>query len=147
MTRRIVAPDIHRPDLGKPHGFEGEFTEEAFTFRAVTGSPHLLQEPALCQSILTVTGMVPPGMRIVGVSVNGAPRGFGHITETSVCVWPLIPLQWDTVRVDCEGPTKAIPMRAYDLSKAVTARPSHLSSLNDSYGLQAPQIPKYIGTP
>ena len=154
MTRRTVAPDIHRPDLGKPHGFAGEFTGQTFTFRATPGCSHIRQEPALCQTILTVTGSVSPGLRIVGVNVNGAPRAFGHIDETTVCVWPLIPLECDRVMVVCEGPSKAPAVRDFDPSKALMAPRSYYPSLNDSYGLQAPcrqasstQTPKQTRTP
>jgi len=146
MTRRLIASDIHRPDLGKPHGFAGEFTEETFTFRAFPDSPDLRQEPALCQSILTVSGSVAPGMRIVGVSVNGAARGFAHITqagragEQSVCVWPLIPFEWATVRVDCEGPSRA-PTGSL---RATTAARSHHPSPTPTYGLTAPQHPRAV---
>lgn len=137
MTSRRIAPDIHRPDLGKPHGFAGEFTEEAFTFQASPNCPHLRQEPALCQSILTVSGSVAPGMRIVGVYVNGAPRGFAHITEQSVCVWPLIPLECDRVRVECEGPSKAptAPPRPFMATPSYPPRPKL------TYGFTAPQNP------
>ena len=148
MTSRRIHPDTHRPDLGKPHGFEGEFTEEVFTFHAMpppggSDCPHIRQEPALCQSILTVSGSVAPGMRIVGVYVNGAPRGFAHITqagragEQTVCVWPLIPLQCDRVRVECEGPSKP-PGTA---PRPLMPTPRHHTSPKPSYGLTAPQNP------
>ena len=143
MTHRTVAPAHHRPDLGKPHGFAGEFTEETLTFRASNDTPHLRQEPAVCQSILTVSGYVATGMRVVGVSVNGAPRAFGHITEQSVCVWPLIPFEWGTVEVNCEGPSKA-PTGS---PRPLMAPHRHHPSPKPSYGLQAPQIPKQRHTP
>jgi hypothetical protein len=114
-------------------------TETAFTFRASRDTPHMVQEPSLCQSILTVSDLGAPGMEAIGVTVNGAPRRFRRIDSTRLCVSPLIPFECDRVTVHMTGPTEGIALRCFDASTAPAALPRYHPSPSDGYGFQGRQ--------
>lgn len=79
----------------------GEFS---IHFLAVEGSRYLAQMPAHCMSVLSLAEHSGMGLRIVGVTVNGAPRKFHRLTVDCVTVSPPIPHHADRVTLHCLAP-------------------------------------------
>ena len=118
------------------------------SFYALPGCPYLEQQPALRQSILTVSGM-PEGERITGVFINSlVPSRIGHVTDTQVYVFPMVPLEGARVVVQMSASLETVKEAPTEPMQPLQHQPRHYPSQgrqtaprNDGYGLQPPFNP------
>ncbi len=102
-------------------------------FIACEGSPHMVQALPYCMTYLHLGEHADPALRIVGVSLDGAPRKFRLIDAKTVSVSPPIPFHCGRVAIHCLAPQE--PLKLLQPHQATTPAPgSH-------YGLQRPTGP------
>jgi hypothetical protein len=73
-------------------------------FRAIKHCPHILQAPAHCATILTAGSEAVPGMKVIGVYLNGAPLKHRSMDDITVSVSPPLCLEGGRVELRCEVP-------------------------------------------